>query len=59
VDIDEESQTENESPNIEAIAKKLLDGGVNTVAIPSQSSKESAGVKRSIVRERLTDLASE
>jgi hypothetical protein len=35
VDIDEESQTENESPNIEAIAKKLLDGGVNTAAIPS------------------------
>ena len=39
----EESQLENESPNLEVIAKKLLDGGPSAAAvIPSQSSKGSA-----------------
>ena len=53
----EESHLENESPNLESIAKKLLDGGPSSAAvIPSQSSKDSV---RKNVRARPLDLAKE
>ena len=52
----EESQLENESPNLESIAKKLLDGGPSGALIPSQSSKESI---RPNVRPRPIELAND
>ena len=51
----DEEHLENESPNLESIAKKLLDGGPSSAAvIPSQSSKDSV---RKNVRPRPVDLA--
>ena len=53
----EESHLENESPNLESIAKKLLDGGPSSAAIiPSQNSKDTV---RKNVRARPLDLAKE
>ena len=53
----DEEHFENESPNLESIAKKLLDGGPSSAAvITSQSNKDSV---RKNVRARPLDLAKE